>query len=104
MGGAAVVYSMLLYDAANPAFGERRVQRLLDRDVEDRQRKLAAREEGLARAQEISNASRDHMHHMMASLEAARAQKLAAGQVQERVSADASAAQLSASTSSAAPK
>lgn len=72
LGGAAVIYSALLFDAANPAFGERRVQRLIDRETDEKRRRLAARADDLARAQEMNRVARDHMR---ASFEAAHALK-----------------------------
>ena len=70
--GILVCYSALIYDAANPAFGEGRVQRLREREAEAKQRKLAEHAEELARSNERSEAQRESMR---ASLAAALALK-----------------------------
>ena len=74
-GTVAAVYSALLYDAANPIFGERRVDRLLERDAQAKQRRLAEQADDVARAQEDSRAAREHMEAQLAASLAARAQK-----------------------------
>eukprot|EP00316_Scyphosphaera_apsteinii_P013132 CAMPEP_0119322996 /NCGR_PEP_ID=MMETSP1333-20130426/59688_1 /TAXON_ID=418940 /ORGANISM="Scyphosphaera apsteinii, Strain RCC1455" /LENGTH=214 /DNA_ID=CAMNT_0007330347 /DNA_START=155 /DNA_END=799 /DNA_ORIENTATION=- len=66
------VAAALLYDAANPAFGERRLQRLMAREAEAQARRQAAREAKKVQANEMSRVARDHLQ---ASLEAALASK-----------------------------
>ena len=70
-GGIAAVYSALLYDAANPAFGERRVASLLEREAEIKRQRLAESADIRAKSHEESEAFRVHVR---ASLEAVKAQ------------------------------
>ena len=69
---AAVATAALLYDAANPAFGERRLQRLLEREAAAEQLAAAARAAKSELANAQSRAARERLH---ASVEAALAEK-----------------------------
>ena len=79
LGGSAMLYSALLYDAANPQFGERRVKKLIDREAELKQRRLAERAEEVAQANEMSQAARAHIATSVAAIkDAKQAEKKAA--------------------------
>ena len=78
--GVAALYGALLYDAANPAFGNRRVERLQKADAEANERRLAAQAAEMAAANETSRAARDHLlSSHRASLEALRSAQLRDG-------------------------
>lgn len=78
---AGLAAAALLYDAANPSIGERRLQRLLDWEASEEARRMAAREVEFGQANEMSRAARSYM---LTSFESEVARKVAAGSREAR--------------------
>lgn len=56
-----LIIAVGFYDAANPAFGEQRVQRLQQREAAAEVRRQAARATALGRSEEMSRAAREEL-------------------------------------------
>tara|TARA_B110001452_G_scaffold90228_1_gene74178 strand:- start:240 stop:488 length:249 start_codon:yes stop_codon:yes gene_type:complete len=63
-----VVVAAAFYDAANPAFGEQRVQRLQQREAAAEDKRQAARAIAIGRSEEMSRAAREELRAGAAAL------------------------------------